>query len=37
MKVLPGDDVKWDEPEILLDEMVEAQRSLLIGFKGFRV
>jgi tRNA wybutosine-synthesizing protein 1 len=34
MRVLPGDDVKWDEPEILLDEMVEAQRSLLIGFKG---
>lgn len=28
------DDARWDEPELLLDEMIEAQRSLLIGFKG---
>lgn len=34
MKILPGDSVRWDEPRLLLDEMVKAQRGLLIGFKG---
>lgn len=34
MRGLPLPETRWDEPETLLDEMIKAQRSLLIGFKG---